>query len=182
MHFERGQDHARAIEYLAHAADNAARRHAPHEAAALLGRALTLLKTLPDSSGRTEHELALLVALGVPLLMTKGYAAGVERTYAGARAVWADVSAQLLHWQGCFGSLRARRVRTARALGEQILRWQTRMPGVPRRPQLCSALFLSSASSPPRTSISKGHRPYDPHTHFFMASLYGDDPGVTCPV
>ena len=40
---------ARAIEYLTQAADNAMRRQAPHEAVGLLGRSLTLLKTLPDS-------------------------------------------------------------------------------------------------------------------------------------
>jgi DNA-binding winged helix-turn-helix (wHTH) protein/predicted ATPase len=189
MHFERGQDHARAIEYLAHAADNAARRHAPHEAAALLGRALTLLKTLPDSSGRTEHELALLVALGVPLLMTKGYAAQeVERTYARAHELCGQMgeSAQLLPaLAGLFRFHYVRAdVRTARALGEQILRLaqQTQDALVFLvAHSLLGPLFLSLGQfTAAREHLEQGIALYDPHTHRFMASLYGDDPGVTC--
>ena len=75
MHFERGQDASRAISYLTQAADTAMRRQAPHEAVILLDRSLALLAHIPESPDRTQHELALLVALGVPLLMTKGYAA-----------------------------------------------------------------------------------------------------------
>jgi hypothetical protein len=75
------------------------RRRAPHEAVGLLGRSLTLLKDLPDSPARAQHELALLVAIGVPMLMTKGYAAEeVERTYARAHELCAQLgeSPQLL--------------------------------------------------------------------------------------
>ena len=47
---------------------------------------------LPDGPDRAQHELALLVTLGVPLLMTKGYASqDVERTYARARELCAAV-------------------------------------------------------------------------------------------
>src|SRR5262249_59323517 len=115
------------IRYLSQAADNAMRRHAPHEAVALLGRSVTLLRTLPDSPSRAEHELALLVAVGVPLLMTKGYAAAdVERTYARARELCQQIgdSPQLLPalaGQRLFFFVPSR-LPTARALGEQVLR------------------------------------------------------------
>jgi len=189
MHFERGQDSARAIRYLSQAADNAMRRHAPHEAVALLGRSVTLLRTLPDSPSRAEHELALLVAIGVPLLMTKGYAAAdVERTYARARELCQQIgeSPQLL--PALAGLFRFYFVRadfpTARALGEQVLRLaeHTRDPLVFLvAHSLLGALLLSMGEFvAAREHLEKGIALYDPQEHRFMVSLYGDDPGVTC--
>ena len=189
MHFERGQDHPRAIRYLTQAADNAMRRQAPHEAVVLLGRSLTLLKDLPDSADRAQHELALLVAIGAPLLMTKGYAAeDVERTYARARELCRQVgeSPQLL--PALAGLFRFYFVRadfqTARALAEQVLRLaeHTRDPLVFLvAHSLLGALFLSLGEfAAGREHLEKGIALYDPREHRFMASLYGDDPGVTC--
>jgi predicted ATPase len=189
IHFERGQDAPRAIDYLTQAADNAMRRRAPHEAVALLERSLTLLKNLPDSPGRAEHELALHVAAGVPLLMTKGYAADeVQRTYARARELCRTIgeSPQLL--PALAGLFRFYFVRadfeTARAIGEQILRLAEQTGD--------RTVFLVAHSllGPPFLSLGefaagyehleKGIALYDPAEHRVMASLYGDDPGVTC--
>jgi DNA-binding winged helix-turn-helix (wHTH) protein/predicted ATPase len=188
MHFERGQDHPRAIEYLTQAADNAMRRRAPHEAVVLLGRSLTLLKNSPDSSERAQRELALLVAIGVPLLMTEGYAAEeVERTYARARELCQQVceSPQLL--PALAGLFRFYIVRadfeTARALGEQILRLaqHTRDPLVFLiAHSVLGVLSLSLGEFVAgREHLEKGIALYDAREHRFMASLYGDDPGVT---
>ncbi len=189
MHFERGQDYPRAIEYLTQAAANAMRRRAPHEAVVLLGRSLTLLKSLPDSPGRAQDELARLVAIGVPLLMTRGYAAeDVERTYARARELCQQVgeSPQLL--PALAGLFRFYFVRaefqTARALAEQILRSaeHTRDPMLFLiSHSLLGALFLSIGEFvTAREHLEQAIALYDPREHRFMASLYGDDPGVTC--
>jgi DNA-binding winged helix-turn-helix (wHTH) protein/predicted ATPase len=189
MHFERGQDHPRAIEYLTQAADNAMHRQAPHEAVVLLGRGLTLLKNLPDSPGRAQHELALLVAMGVPLLMAQGYAAeDVERTYARARELCRQIgeSPQLL--PALAGLFRFYLVRadfqTARALGDQILRL-AQHTGDPLvflvAHSLLGVVFLSLGDFiAGRDHLEKGIALYDPQVHRFMAPLYGDDPGVTC--
>jgi predicted ATPase len=48
VHFERGHDHARAVEYLARAGDNAANLYASSEAADNYGRAIELADKLPD--------------------------------------------------------------------------------------------------------------------------------------
>jgi DNA-binding winged helix-turn-helix (wHTH) protein/predicted ATPase len=190
VHFERGQDHARAIEYLTQAAGNAMGRQAPHEAVALLGRSLALVKNLPDSPARAQHELALLVTVGVPLLMTKGYAAAdVEHTYARARELCQQIgeeSPQLL--PALAGLFRFYFVRaefqTARALGEQVLRLaeHTREPiAFLVAHSLLGALFLSLGEFvAAREHLERGIALYDPREHRFMASLYGDDPGVTC--
>ena len=189
MHFERGQTPARAIEYLAQAADNAMRRQAPREAVGLLARSLALLKDLPDSPQRAQHELALLVSIGVPMLMTDGYAAeDVERTYARARELCGQLcdSPQLV--PALAGLFRFYFVRadfqTARALAEQILRL-AQHTGEPVlflvAHSLLGVLLLSLGElAAARAHLEEGIALYNPKEHGFMASLYGDDPGVTC--
>ena len=98
-HCEQGRDHARAIPYLQQAAATAVRRHAHQEAIDYLQRALALLQTLPDTPERRQQELHVHVALGGPLMATKGQAAPeVEQTYSQAYALCQQVedTAQLL--------------------------------------------------------------------------------------
>jgi DNA-binding winged helix-turn-helix (wHTH) protein/predicted ATPase len=189
IHFERGQDYERAVQYLTQAADNAMRRQAPHEAVALLSRGLTLLKALPDTIERTHHELALLVTLGIPLLMTKGYAAReVERTYARARELCQQVGESPQILPALAGLFRFYFVRaefqTARALAEQVLRLAQHTSDhvvLLVAHSLLGALFLCLGEIViAREHLEKGIALYDPQRHHFMASLYGDDPGVTC--
>jgi DNA-binding winged helix-turn-helix (wHTH) protein len=71
VHFELGQTYQQAVQYLALAAENARRKYAYHETVALLTKSVDLLRTQPDTPERRQQELALLISLGVPLLMTK---------------------------------------------------------------------------------------------------------------
>jgi predicted ATPase len=68
MHFERGRDARRAINYLREAADTAVRRYANAEAAHHLSKGLALLQALPATAERTQQELALQCALGASLI------------------------------------------------------------------------------------------------------------------
>ena len=98
-HFEQGRESLRAIQYLQQAAATAVRRHAHHEAIDHLQRALALLQTLPDTPERTQQQLHVSVALGGPLMATRGQAAPeVEQTYTRAYALCQQVedTAQLL--------------------------------------------------------------------------------------
>src|SRR5262249_41770650 len=58
MHFERGRDFARAVEYLMHAGDNAIRVYANDEAHEHYSRALGLVEKLPAAE-RAVHFAAL---------------------------------------------------------------------------------------------------------------------------
>jgi predicted ATPase/DNA-binding winged helix-turn-helix (wHTH) protein len=85
MHFERGRDHARAIDYLKIAGEIAAQRSAAREAVSHLTRALDLLRAEPETAERAAREVALQVALGAPLMAVKGRSAPeVEQTYTRA--------------------------------------------------------------------------------------------------
>lgn len=85
LHFERGGDVWRAVRYLHIAGDRATSRHAYTAAVDHLNRALALLATLEEEPKRVETELVLRVALGAPLLNSRGFGAPeVEETYARA--------------------------------------------------------------------------------------------------
>ena len=189
MHFEQGQDYQQAVQYLAQAADNAKRRHAYQEEMTLLTKALEILTFLPNTTERAQQELALHISLGVPLLMTRGYAAPeVEQTYTRARALCQQIgeSPQLL--PAIAGLFRFHLVRaelqTARELGEQVLRLAEgtadntmlliahSILGVPL---LSLGNLLAS-----REHFERGIALYHSEHHRFIAALFGDDPGVAC--
>jgi predicted ATPase len=87
-HFTDGGLGERAIPYWGRAGELAAGRSANVEAIAHLSKGLELLATLPDAPERPAEELALRLAIGGPLIATKGYAASeVERTYSRAWAL-----------------------------------------------------------------------------------------------
>ena len=84
---------ARAIPYWRRAGELAAGRSANVEAIAHLSKGLELIGTLPDAPERFDEELALRLAIGGPLMATKGYAAPeVERTYSRAWALCKQLS------------------------------------------------------------------------------------------
>ena len=125
LHFQRGQDAPRAVQYLGQAADNAAQRQAPHEVITLLTTALGLLATLPETPARAQQELPLQLTLAVALSEVKGQAAPeVDQTYARIRVLCAQVgeTPQLvqmllgLHWF----HLTREALSTAREMGEQL--------------------------------------------------------------
>ena len=133
VHFERGRDYRRAIQYLQQAGENASAALAHVEAIALLSKGLELLKILPDTPERTQQELALQIALGAPLMATKGFAAPeVEKAYARAREL-CQLTGETPHLfpilRGLceFYELRAE-YQTAQELGEQLLALAQRQP------------------------------------------------------
>ena len=75
-----------AIPYWQQAGQRAIERSANVEAISHLTKGLEVLKSLPDTPERAQQELTLQIALGAPLIATKGYAAPeVERVYTRAR-------------------------------------------------------------------------------------------------
>jgi predicted ATPase len=78
----------RAIPYWRRAGELAAARSANVEAVAHLSKGLELAETLPAAPEHHDQELALKLAIGGPLIATKGHPAPeVERTYSRAWAL-----------------------------------------------------------------------------------------------
>jgi predicted ATPase/DNA-binding winged helix-turn-helix (wHTH) protein len=189
VHFERGRNYRKAVQYLQHAGENAARRSANIEAIAHLTKGLELLQTLPDTPERAQQELTLHVTVGPAWNATKGYAAPeVERTYTRALALCRQMGETPQLFPVLFG-LRTfyfvgGALPTARELGEQLLRLAqsvqdpTLLLGAHRAlvATLCSMGELVLA----RTHFEQALALYDPQQHRSYASLYGQDPGVDC--
>jgi len=73
-HYSRSGDPARAIPYLAVAADRAKNRYANEEAVGLYKEALSIARDLPAGTDRDSQELAILEAMAAPLAARSGYA------------------------------------------------------------------------------------------------------------
>ena len=71
VHFQRGQDYQRAVQYLQQAAANALRRFAYREVVSHLTHGLELLASLPETPAHLHQELDLQVALGAALMATR---------------------------------------------------------------------------------------------------------------
>jgi predicted ATPase/class 3 adenylate cyclase len=91
-HSTEGGDFETALQYWLAAGHHAIQRSANLEAIAHLNNGLSLLEQLPDAAEWRATELALQTALGLAVMMSKGYAAPeVERAYARARSLCHDM-------------------------------------------------------------------------------------------
>jgi len=98
-HFEEAGMPVEAIGYYQQAGDRAVRMSANEEAIVHLTGGLELLKTLPDTPERAERELALQLAVAVPIMATKSWGAPeAVQAYARARELCKEIgdTSQLL--------------------------------------------------------------------------------------
>lgn len=126
IHYERGREPARAVEYLVQAAQNATQRLAYAEAIAELTHALELLEALPDGATRKRQELAIRIALAPSLMVTFGYAAPeVDAVYERAEALCREVGDTRQFFSVLIGrsapSLLLARTERAKSLAEQAV-------------------------------------------------------------
>jgi class 3 adenylate cyclase/DNA-binding winged helix-turn-helix (wHTH) protein/tetratricopeptide (TPR) repeat protein len=121
-----------AIPYWQRAGQRAVERSANAEAISHFAKGLELLKTLPDTSERAQHELTLQLALGAPLMVVKGYSAPeVERVYTRSRALCEHIgdSPQRLSMLSGLRRFHINRAEfaIARELGEEYLQLAQRL-------------------------------------------------------
>jgi predicted ATPase len=187
--FEAARQPDRAVEYFLLAARNAGRVFAHQEAAGLARRGLALLEKLPDTPGRAEQELMLLLALGVSLVATQGFASPeVEQTYMRARALCmrAEEASALFPvlyglWNVCL--LRCELSRCKDLATQMFALAQTRPDpvlllqahNVLQQPLLHMGDFTTA-----RWLQEQVQALYDPPQHRTLSAVYGEDPGVGC--
>jgi class 3 adenylate cyclase/predicted ATPase len=188
-HYSRSSNTQKAVEYLQLAGQQAVQRSANAEAISHLTTALELLKSLPDTRERTQQELTLQLALGVPLAATKGYATSeVERAYTRARELCQQIGETPQLFLALEGLWQWYQVRgeylTARELGEQLLNLaqsaQDPALFLAAHRALGEALFMLGELAPARAHLEQGISLYDPQQHRTLAFRYGVDPGVMC--
>ena len=186
-HYSRSGNTQKAVEYLGLAGQQAVQHSANTEAITHLTTALALLQTLPDIPARTQQELRLQIALGVPLMATKGYAASeVGTIYTRARELCQQMGETPQLFPVLLGLRTFYHVRgeflTARELGEQLLTLaqDAQDPGslLNAHRSLGSSMFHLGELAPARIQFEQGIALYDAQRHRSHVSLYGIDPGV----
>jgi predicted ATPase/class 3 adenylate cyclase len=178
-----------ALPYWQRAGERAVQRWANVEAIRYLTRGLEGLQTLPDTPERSQHELALLIALGPPLQATKNFSAPeVGRVYTRARALCRQVgeSQQLFPvLTGLWGFYQIRgEHRTALELAQEFLTLAQRVQD-PLRLRgahwlLGGALLELGELAPARAHEEAGLALHASHRDRSRALLYRQGGEVSC--
>ncbi|MBI3248770.1 MAG: AAA family ATPase [Deltaproteobacteria bacterium] len=189
MHFERGRDSQRAVQYFAQAAEKATRQYANQEAVGHLTKGLELLKALPDIPERAWQELTLQIALGASLVTLHGWPApAVGATYTRALELCQQLRETLLRplvLRGLCGFYDTRaEYQTARALEEQLLHLaqdaQDPTMLIEAHYVLGFTLFWLGEFDAAREHVEQGLTLYSLQPHDSSPLFYGRDPGVSC--
>jgi DNA-binding winged helix-turn-helix (wHTH) protein/tetratricopeptide (TPR) repeat protein len=187
VHFGKGRDYRRAVQYRWRAALNALQRSTHRETIDHLTKGLELLKTLPDTPERTQQELRLQIVLGVPLTATKGYAAPeVERVYTRALELCQQVretsqTVQALLGLWVFYFVRAE-LQTAHRLGERCLHQAQNVQAadllLDAHNTLGDTLFWLGELGSAREHLEQSLALHDPRRHHSYVFYDVTDPGV----
>jgi predicted ATPase len=187
LHFERGRDYHSAIRYLQQAGENAIRRSANQEAINHFTKGLELLTTLPDTPERARQELPLQIALGSPLMATKGYAAPeVRKTYARARELCQQVGETPQLFPILWGLWEFYVVGAEYKMGHELAEQCLTLAQSGQDPVLLveayytlgATLFQLGEFATARGHFEEMIALYDPQQHSSYVSLYVQDPGV----
>jgi DNA-binding winged helix-turn-helix (wHTH) protein/predicted ATPase len=187
LHFEHARDTHRAVQYLQQAAQTAAQRQAHREAIEYLQRALTLLQATPETSERSRQELAIHLALGPALMVTRGFAAAeVADTYVRAHQLYEQLDDRQQLLPVLVGLWRSAHVRAqlqmARNLGEQLLSFASDQPDpallVQAHGPLGQTLCMLGELHLARDHLCQVVDLYEPQRHRALIVRFGYDPGI----
>jgi serine/threonine protein kinase/tetratricopeptide (TPR) repeat protein len=179
----------RAVGYLLRAGQKSIQRWANAEAIGQLSKALELLEAQTESTERARLELVVRTVLGIPLMITKGYAAPeVEQTYARALELGktAGERAELFGavWGLWLFYLVRGRYRVALGLADQLGRLAEGSADPSTR--LCAHLACGNTRlmlgelERARLEFERSVALSDTIASRSLAYVYGQDPGMYC--
>ena len=188
-HFQEAGITDKAVDYLRQAGDRAVRLSANEEAISHFTKALVLLETLPDTPKHAQGELTLQLALAVPLMAARGYAAPeLGRAHARAQELCQQIgeTPHLIPALSLLSSFYGARGETKKAyeIGQQLLNAAERT----KDPLLIAmahwflgwiSVFLGEPT-PALSHVKHVLAFYNPQQHRSLAYIYGQDPGVSC--
>jgi class 3 adenylate cyclase/DNA-binding winged helix-turn-helix (wHTH) protein/tetratricopeptide (TPR) repeat protein len=178
-----------AIPYWQQAGQRAVERSANIEAISHFTKGLDLLKALPETPERLQHELTLQLAIAAPLMMLKGGTAlEVEHAYTRAYALaqqLGETPQQFSILLGLWVFYFSRgRLQTARELAEQCLMLAQRMQDASLLQDahlaLGSVLLHLGEHVAARTALEQGVALYDPQQDHTLVFSRWTSPGVVC--
>ena len=187
-HYEGAGWLERSVDFYARAAAVAQRAYANEEAVGLLSRGLRLLDSQPHSRERDARELALRIALGVPLVILRGYGTReVTATYARAWELGEQLgelpTAPVVRGVG-LSSLTRGELRRAHELGGQLLGLGRRdsdpMVQVEGHYLMGVTAFWLGDLAGARDHLEQAVAGYVPERARSHLALYSQDPRVIC--
>jgi predicted ATPase len=189
QHYTEGGLNEAAVAYWQRAGHRANARSSHQEAIRHLDNGLKVLKILPETPERVEHEIDLQIALGQALMAARGQGVPeVERAFSRAWALCGQVDEAPQIFPVLWGLWRfyfiGAKHRTALELGEQCLRLAQR--GHDRERLLASHLALGSSCiflgeyASARAHLEQGIVLYDSQEHHELAFRYGIDLKTWC--
>jgi DNA-binding SARP family transcriptional activator/predicted ATPase len=187
-HYDRAGQPEQAIPYYQQAAEVAQRVFANEEALPHLTRALQLLEQLSPGAARDEQELALRVALGVPLVALRGYGAALTRdNYARADELClrlARPSSPPVLRGLAIASINVGEYDRALELGHRLLQLAERESDpillVEAHYVLGATTFWRGELTASREHLEQAIARYRPENHQAHVSLFAQDPKVVC--
>lgn len=187
-HYERAGLPAKAIPHYARAAAVAQAMFAYEEAITFLKRALRLLRELPLDRARDEQELELLMAIGAPTVVLRGYGSPDAREiYSSARELCERLgtvsSAPILRGLA-LASIGRSEIDKAYELGEELLSMaETERDNflmVEAHYVLGVSTFWRGDFEASRDHLQKSIALYSPDHHRDHVNLFAQDPKVVC--
>jgi len=189
-HYSRSSNAPKALEYFERAGRLAGERCAYIEAVSHFSAALEVLRAMPHSPQHAERELALLLALGPPTIVTKSWGSPeVEGIYRRARELCREIGETPQLFPALFGLaayyFMHAEYNLAREITEQNLSIAQRT-GDPNMllqayHELGNLQTAMGELRSARRSLDEVITRYDSKTHHSLIFLYGgDDPGVCC--
>jgi class 3 adenylate cyclase/predicted ATPase len=189
QHYTEAGNSERAVHYWQRAGESSADASANIEAVSHFEKALELLESLPDSKARDQLELQLRIALGGPLLMTRGHGAPeVGSTYSRARELCQQLGDSPQIVPALFGMWRFYIGRgdctITRNLGRQLLDLGKSADDMSAivlgHYGLGFALFCYGDLKEARVQLEDGYKLYDRKMRDKLSFRLGQDPGVAC--
>jgi len=188
-HFQQARIDEKTITYLFQAGETAKQRSANEAAIKHLSDGLSLLNELPPTLERDQHALAFQIALGVPLVLTKGHAdPEVETAYLKARELCKQVGNDSQYFQVLLGLrrfyLHRGDLEKAQQFGEQLLTLAKRMqdPAFLSRAYMMRAEILLQLGEFIQAfkASRKGLSILAPQQSQSQINLFGNDTEVGC--
>jgi predicted ATPase len=188
-HFQQAGQVEKAIAYRLLAGKQAVQVAANQEAMDHLQTGLALLQTLPDSLENMRQELALQLALGVPVTALQGYGhSDVERIYSRAYALGLHLGETDQLFPALYGLCRMAGIRgelqATRGFGQQLLDLAQKTQDSSQAIEAYRTAGINSHHlgefATARPLLEQVLALYDPQQHGHHAYLFGHDPAVSC--
>ncbi|MBI4852981.1 MAG: AAA family ATPase [Acidobacteria bacterium] len=177
----------KAIDYLQKAGEQAVQRYVNQEAIGFFSEALELINSLPQTKERAKKELELQLAMGAPVIATKGYAAQeVLTAYSKAQKLCEELGDNKLLFPALRGLwafyIGRADYLTATSLAEKLLKLaeEENDPAIILEAYraMGNAVFWCGELVLAQQNMEEGIKLYTQNEHRTLAFLYGQDPDV----